>query len=135
MTKLKSTVDEDGWTRVSKKDRKGASLISNPVIHQAAPPAPELGYTLDQLRKGFEEIERKWLISDSSRRLMAILEQEISPTETTVYSSVLFGTGSFCGLVNNWIGRHDVALLQLAVFKTAVDFIGLSNVDASVSMS
>ena len=162
MTKPKNTVDEDGWTRVSRQDRKAvekstelrASFQKEHEIKQGRRPPPRATSgsnrmrrpnlvtpwnrnldIVDQLRERYKEIERKWLMSDSSRRLFTILERELLFSRAIVSSCVCFGTGTFCGFINDWIARQDVALVQIAVFKTVVDFIGLSNVHRSASMS
>ena len=144
MTKSKTTVDDDGWTRISRQDRRAAS---SSITHKAPvrsardlldrnwsfrpPLPPPLFYTIDYVRQRYEEIERKWLISESSRRLVKMFEQEVLPSQGNISSCVLLGTGTFCGSTP----RHDVALLQAAVFKTVLDVIGLGPVGESVSLS
>ena len=148
--KRQQITDEDGWTRVTStrsstmapqipEDGYDARIISSPYddhidsempfsplyrtkylkdpAHQAPAEA-----TIEKVQKRYETIQSTWLASDSSKKLNQALSNTLKKDHKTS-TCVIFGTGSFSGLRNNWIARHDVALLQVAVFVSVVKAI------------
>lgn len=129
--KRTETLDADGWTRVSsyhtttnpsrngeKEWLKWASDQSRLDPHRVAD-----GMTKEKLLERYNMIEKKWHASESCTRLCKTLHEAIRASSTAVESCICFGTGSMSGLRQDWIHRHDVALFQIAAFKTAVDTI------------
>ena len=123
LQKRTETVDEDGWTRIvshhdPQKYGKRASDQTRIDPHRIAD-----GMTAEKLSERYNLIEKKWHTSESCKRLTKALHEAVQASSIAVKSCICFGTGSMSGLRHDWIQRHDVALYQIAAFKTAVDTI------------
>lgn len=122
--KRKETVDEDGWTRIASHhdpQKYGTRPSDQTRIdpHRVAD-----GMTTEKLSERYDLIEKKWRASESCKRLIRAIGEAMQVNTLQVNSCLCFGTGSMSGLRHDWIQRHDVALYQIAAFKTAVDTIG-----------
>ena len=135
-------VDDDGWTRVTTKSQSQNVLSSHVVsggdYDPSNPPSREplekvqrdlrpleapSGASVESIKAGYEKLRKLWLASDSYQALQTALKTHLKAA-TKVEQCMLFGSGSFCGMRQGWIGRHEIALLQTAVFVSAVDIIG-----------
>ena len=81
------------------------------------------GASVEDIVQRYEKVRRLWLLSDSFAALQAALTRHLE-TARGIGNCTLFGAGSYCGLRQGWIERHEVALVQTAAFTSAVDFIG-----------
>ena len=138
-TKRQEIIDEDGWTRITSYARPSTTptmteypLRPSDGAHHAprdfppssvAPMPPQEGSTLDILRARFLKIQARWLDTTLCKNLEETLTHRILPTSPQISSSVLFGTGSFCGDAVHWVDRHESAYFQLAAFFTLADVI------------
>lgn len=104
--------------------------VTDPYAHDTALPgrteAPP-GATVEAITQNYEKIKKLWLSSGPCAALQSSIRSHLPPTTHRVQNCTLFGSGSYCGLRHGWIGRQEVALLQTAVFATAVDLIGKSS--------
>lgn len=135
-------VDDDGWTRVTTKSQSHnilhSHLVSGGDYDPSKPPSKEplelLQRSLEPLaapsnasngtiKTMYERLEKIWLASESYQALKRALQARLN-TASKVERCILFGSGSFCGMRQGWIGRHEVAVLQTAVFISAVNLIG-----------
>jgi hypothetical protein len=121
--KRRKTVDEDGWTRIAShhdptKYGKRASDQTRIDPHRVA---DEM--TVEKVSERYTLIEKKWQASESCKRLIEAMREALQGNTGEVKSCICFGSGSMSGLRHDWIQRHDVALYQIAAFKTAVDTI------------
>ena len=80
--------------------------------------------TDEKLMNRYNIIEGRWLSSHLCEDLTKAIKKNLEGTDLKILSSILFGTGSMSGLRDGWIYRPDVALYQVAAFKTVVDTIG-----------
>jgi hypothetical protein len=141
-------VDEDGWTRVTSGPRVPQSVkiaftdstggrapkepdSSSTLQHSSSRPAVQVCLTpcdptVADLHQKYDKLENTWLHSDSWQSLKEQVQKTVSE-DNKISTCLLFGTGSMCGLRNDWIMRHDVAILQTAIFKAVVDTIGMSS--------
>lgn len=121
-------VDEDGWTRVvtgtaqrmnsiqlSSTDHDGAAtqILKTEVPSDAS---------VATLTTRFEKLQKIWLDSESCTVLRGVLRVHLGPHHK-ITDCIMFGSGTYCGYRQGWIGRHDVALVQTAVLLTIVDTI------------
>lgn len=140
--KRTEVIDDEGWTRVT--TRSMAKM--NPQNHTV--PAREYSHSRDSvtepciglvrypgkyelpstasvadITQRYEKVKRHWSLSDSFTALQAALSRHLE-SGPNIETCTLFGAGSYCGLRSAWIERHEVALVQTAVFMSAVDLIG-----------
>ena len=116
-------IDSEGWTRISSHQnaQKYATLESDQTrVH---PHRVEDGMTQEKIQARYNMIEERWQASESCKQLSKTLYDAVQGIGTKIKTCVCFGTGSFSGLRHDWIQRHDVAMHQIAAFKTAVDTI------------
>lgn len=142
--KRREVLDDEGWTRVTTKSRSSLAQETQAVIggkyspsryplrEPVFPIAENLsksevppGASLEGIKHRYHKVERLWLASDSYVELQTALRRYLE-TAHKVENCTLFGTGSYCGLSQGWIERHEVALVQTAAFVSVVDLIGKS---------
>ena len=132
-------VDEDGWTRITspKRNIRNSTAVSEATPydpHNVVPTPNESARSilppdikLDDVIKRYETLEKRWLESESWKVLKGKIEEYVEEDATNAITTcVVLGTGTMCGLKDNWIMRHDVAIFQSAVFISVVDAIGKS---------
>jgi len=139
--KRKEVVDENGWTEVTSLPlresppvrTRGGAQGANPLIHVDEPFEEswpfEAGNTHAKLQEKYEKIEEKWLASHSWVVLKQTLKDRILPENPRIDNCVVLGTGSPTGVrvtKTSVYHRHDVALFQIAIFKSIADVIGRS---------
>ena len=135
-SKRQEIADDDGWTRVVKTtpsnrhsltsdDRHGrhdhdkSSNTQQPPLHlNLTPTQVPSDATLSSLQHRFTRLQSQWRASPSYAALATALKRQETSSITT---HLLLGSGTFCGYRSGWIGRHDVALLQVAVFVSILD--------------
>ena len=149
--KRRQIVGEDGWTRITtikqqplstdatyhsllESDEQmraqgfepyitqsvtGEDVVSWPVTPRRAAEA----MTDAKLFEHYKDIERRWSESLSCNILKGTLRIRTLCKLMKITSCVCLGTGTPSGIRDGWIGRHEVALYQLAAFKTVVDMI------------
>lgn len=83
------------------------------------------GMTEEKLMDRYKVLEKKWLESDSCKQLSKVIREAVERIQVKIKICVCFGTGTMSGVKDEWIMRHDVALTQIAVFKSGVDMIGI----------
>ena len=147
--KRQQITDEDGWTRITSTrpskmappfpdDNIDAWITTSPYDEHSDSEMPfdpllrrnwndpahraPAEATSGKVQKLFESIQPMWLASESFKKLSQALSNILGKDHKTS-TCVIFGSGSFSGLRHNWIGRHDVALLQVAVFLSVVKAI------------
>lgn len=133
-SKRQEVVAEDGWTRVVNSTAKGLgnlNLLSssqtakcdtaqtdNTITKTDIPPDA----TLKKLVERLSRLDEQWLGSESYEAAVATFFEHLEE-EKKITKCIFLGSGTFCGYRSGWIGRHDVALLQLAVFLSQVEAI------------
>lgn len=121
--------DDDGWTRVTTTHR-----IPNTTPAQAAyyeefsnghkRPVDEAGTTVQRKTEQYRKVEEGWLASEACQALQGVIREKLIAERLELNACFVFGTGSFCGVIDGWIARHDVALCQLAVLLSIRRTIG-----------
>ena len=135
--KRQNVVDQDGWTRVTSKPpilphQYSSEVDMRPLTKEEVkdkwkPLAPAPDASLEELRGKYLTIEKAWKRTGSYKLLTKLLRAKLNQWGYHIDKCVLFGSGSFSGLREGWIDRSHVALFQLAVFISIVDFIGKLN--------
>ena len=131
--------DEDGWTRVTKTSTSHTMTNSRPLqqngdsneplrepqVYDSDPMEHIIpdGASVDKAIDRYKILEQCWLSSESWSVLRIALTDTIHLSAQPVSNCVLFGSGSVTGSFRGWIERHDVALTQIAVFKSVVNTI------------
>lgn len=126
-SKRREITGEDGWTRVTKglsSRLQSLSLVEGSGHNETV---PSKGSTIEKLIIKYESIETLWLASESCKILVALLEDRVFTDGLQIDCCVMYGSGSFCGLVREEVERRAVALCQLAVFKTLQRSMGRSS--------
>lgn len=95
-----------------------AYVAVNNGRHQVEPEDVEDGKTLQTLTAQYQRLEARWLGSEAYKALWEVLRSQVFPNTQQIDQCLMFGSGSFSGTVNGSMGRHDVALYQLAIFKS-----------------
>jgi beta-xylosidase len=140
--KRAEVVDDEGWTRVTTKAQSNSGATShvvsgryynpsNPSLKEPTESVPgpteplqaPPDATVEAVKVAYEKLRKMWLASDSYKDLHAAIDAHLNPARKLQHC-LLFGSGSFCGMREGWIGRHDVALIQTAIFNSTVDIIG-----------
>jgi hypothetical protein len=134
--------DEDGWTHVGLSDAF-KRLQNKPVVtgagYNPSDPAPENPYnertlitgtceivpgtSLESVKSALKKYENQWLASPAYKALEVSLKQ-CYRADREVKHAIIFGSSTMTGTVGGWIMRHDVALTQMAVFRSAVAILG-----------
>jgi hypothetical protein len=136
-------LDEDGWTKVT----SSPSVLKSSGVTKNQPPyddqpvdAPRVRYTqydsretpvapgatLSKVQQRFEHLNERWSRSQACHSLRHEVEARVKHREElgqAIDNCIVFGTGTMCGVFAGWTERHDVALIQIAVFKTVADTI------------
>lgn len=140
--KRAEVTDDDGWTRVTTKFQANDCLephavnghdyspsrnpsqepYGHPIVTPGRLEAPP-GASVKTITQNYEKAKKLWLASKSFTALQSALRSRLDPARK-IRSCTIFGSGSFCGLRQGWIGRHEVALIQIAVFASAIEIIG-----------
>lgn len=140
--KRTEVLDHEGWTRITTKGQcKMTPQSHTTAVLESSPSGdalkePCLGLSTDSgkselpstasvadISQRYEKAKRFWLLSDSFTSLQAALGGHLE-TAPSIETCTLFGAGSYCGLRQGWIERHEVALVQTAVFMSTIDLIG-----------
>lgn len=140
--KRTEVLDDEGWTRITTKRLSkmtpqshnvtareyspSRDPVEEPYVDLVTLPAKcEVPFTASvaDISQRYEKVKSLWLLSDSFTALQAALLRQLE-TASKIPTCALFGAGSYCGLRQGWIERHEVALVQTAVFTSAVDLIG-----------
>jgi len=152
--KRKEVVDENGWTRVTSGPNPA---VPAPLRHMTLKPLDDVEFepytlrsdledvpsctafpitpqkaaedmTIGKLLSQYKLIESRWNKSESCMVLKDKLMTRVLNKKGKIANCICFGTGTPSGLRDGWIQRHDVALYQIAAFKTVVDIIGRTSV-------
>ena len=129
--------DSDGWTRVTKTStmanlkRPSVAEVDNMDIREPVElgepvwPEHEIPYdaSVEKAMARYKFLAERWLASESWSVLKLELESKDLRSDNPIASCILFGSGSVSGWFRGWVERHDVALTQIAVFKSIVDLI------------
>ena len=137
--KRQNVVDEDGWTRVTSKSpilphQYSSEIDMRPLTEEQVkdtwkPLEPAPGASLEELVGKYFATEETWKRTESYKSLTKLLWARLVRWDDHIDKCVLLGSGSFSGLGDGWIDRSHVALFQLAVFKSIVDFISKLNLE------
>lgn len=141
--KRTEVIDDEGWTRVTTRSMAkmmtpqnhtvpareyspSRDSVTEPCIGGVTYPGkyevPSTASVAD-ITQRYKKVKRHWSLSNSFTALQAALSRHLE-TGPKIETCTLFGAGSYCGLRSAWIERHEVALVQTAVFMSAVDLIG-----------
>lgn len=102
---------------------KGEDCIT---LWPITPSLAEPSMTDEKLLERYRSVEKSWMASESCHALTNTLRAQALTAVGPVRTCVCLGTGSFSGLRDGWIARHEVALYQLAAFKTVINTMGRS---------
>jgi hypothetical protein len=137
-------VGDDGWTRIVNTQREAPTTDPEAPIEEAAEssdavfdpysPDPEAkasdkitvpaGAKIENIRKKYDVLMKKWLDSAACKALLEAIEKHVDAEETeAINTCILLGSGSLCG-VGTLLTRQDVAIIQVAIFKSVADHLG-----------
>lgn len=135
--------DEEGWTRITTNTAQNAQKQMQSVSGRDYRPStgtlkepytdwepmedprsdapPEAN--IRSIQSNFDRANKLWQSSDSHQALRAALTSRVDK-DFKILHCTIFGSGTLCGYKKGWIARHDVALVQTAIFLSVVDAIG-----------
>jgi hypothetical protein len=108
---------------MSNKSQTVTVVRPSGVMELVVEEAPE-DLTQSEILAKYVDMEKKWKASESWKSMENTLKTRTIGPDTKIDVCVLFGSGTFAGLVQGWINRAHVAMCQLAAFKAVVDVIG-----------
>lgn len=140
---------DDGWTRIARSDKaftintrcRGevfASMAMRPddpnydrdldegdtrMIIPSTPAETPDGASLEQALTYYQKCEATWKESNTWAELKNTFEQRILKEDLNITNCICFGLSSLTGFRHPGVDRRDVAVYQLASFKSVIDIL------------